>query len=102
MADGWPHVGGIVLYSPEGLLRTGLLAARLLIELGEQPSLVLQRIRLARYGAVETWQQEDCVLKINVGKNFPPSIILVRSIFHLFPFCRGNIDNEPLLRGHDR
>jgi len=55
---------GIVIHCRGGLGRTGLVAARLLIELGEQPDHALQRVRLVRPGAVETRQQEEYVLKI--------------------------------------
>ena len=53
---------GIVVHCRGGLGRTGLVAARLLIELGEAPEKALQRVRAARPGAVETSEQEDFVL----------------------------------------
>ncbi len=55
---------GIVIHCRGGLGRTGLIAARLLIELGELPSKALDKVRAARPGAVETWQQEEYVLKL--------------------------------------
>ena len=52
----------IVVHCRGGLGRTGMVAARLLIELGEKPVTVLQRVRAARPGAVETAEQEEYVL----------------------------------------
>jgi ADP-ribosyl-[dinitrogen reductase] hydrolase len=53
----------IVVHCRGGLGRTGVIAARLLIELGEAPDKALQRVRAARPGAVETPEQEDYVLR---------------------------------------
>ncbi len=53
---------GIVIHCRGGLGRTGMIAARLLIELGEAPDSALQRVRAVRPGAVETPEQEDYVL----------------------------------------
>jgi ADP-ribosyl-[dinitrogen reductase] hydrolase len=55
---------GVVIHCRGGLGRTGLVAARLLIELGETPGLALNKVRQARPGAVETLQQEAYVLKL--------------------------------------
>lgn len=52
----------IVIHCRGGLGRTGMIAARLLIELGETPDGALQRVRAARPGAMETLEQEDYVL----------------------------------------
>ena len=52
----------IVVHCRGGLGRTGLVAARLLIELGDKPEAALQRVRAARPGAVETVEQEEYVL----------------------------------------
>ena len=54
----------IVVHCRGGLGRTGLVAARLLIELGEGPVTALQRVRVARPGAVETTEQEKYVLQV--------------------------------------
>ena len=54
----------IVVHCRGGLGRTGLVAARLLIELGEKPVVALQRVRAARPGAVETVEQERYVLQV--------------------------------------
>jgi ADP-ribosyl-[dinitrogen reductase] hydrolase len=58
----------IAVHCRGGLGRTGLIAARLLIELGEAPHRALRRVRQSRPGAVETRQQEDYVL----GLAWPP------------------------------
>lgn len=55
---------GVVIHCRGGLGRTGLVAARLLIELGERPGGALRRVREARPGAVETLAQERYVLSI--------------------------------------
>jgi ADP-ribosyl-[dinitrogen reductase] hydrolase len=55
---------GIVIHCRGGLGRTGLIAAQLLIELGEMPSKALERVRAVRPGAVETRQQEEYVLSL--------------------------------------
>ncbi|MDZ7753015.1 MAG: cyclin-dependent kinase inhibitor 3 family protein [Gammaproteobacteria bacterium] len=65
----WPSVGaelrrrllageGVVIHCRGGLGRTGLVAAKLLIELGEDPAAALRRVRTARPGAVENAAQE--------------------------------------------
>ena len=53
----------IVLHCRGGLGRTGTIAARLAIELGETPETALCRVRSARKGAVETHEQEAYVLR---------------------------------------
>ena len=53
----------IVIHCRGGLGRTGMIAARLLIELGETPDRALQRVRAVRPGAVETLEQEDYALR---------------------------------------
>ena len=55
---------GIVIHCRGGHGRTGLIAARLLIELGEPPRNALERVRVVRPGAVETRQQQEYVYKI--------------------------------------
>ena len=58
----------IVVHCRGGLGRTGMVAARLLIELGEKPVTALQRVRAARPGAVETVEQEEYVLGLRDSK----------------------------------
>jgi len=53
----------ILVHCRGGLGRTGLIAARLLIELGEAPDQALAQVRAARPGAVETREQERYVLE---------------------------------------
>ncbi|MDZ7752652.1 MAG: cyclin-dependent kinase inhibitor 3 family protein [Gammaproteobacteria bacterium] len=53
---------GIVIHCRGGLGRTGLVAARLLIEQAERPEKALRRVRESRPGAVETPEQEEFVL----------------------------------------
>lgn len=52
----------IVIHCKGGLGRTGLVAARLLIELGEDNQSVIQKVRVARPGTIETIEQENYVL----------------------------------------
>ena len=54
----------IVVHCKGGLGRTGLVAARLLIELGETPGRALARVRAVRVGAVETAEQVAYLLGI--------------------------------------
>lgn len=56
---------GVVVHCRGGLGRTGVIAARLLIELGEQPNRALDMVRSVRPGAVETAQQEEYVLRLS-------------------------------------
>ena len=53
----------ILIHCRAGLGRTGLVAARLLIEMGESPPEALKRVRATRPGAVETPAQERYVLR---------------------------------------
>lgn len=58
------HAGGKVLvHCRGGLGRTGVVAASLLIELGEDPACALRRVRQARPGTVETPSQERYVMR---------------------------------------
>jgi len=47
-----------------GYGRTGMVAARLLIEFGVEPEEAIARVRSARPGAIEMPQQEAWVLKL--------------------------------------
>ena len=57
--------GKLVCHCRGGIGRAGTIASRLLIELGvATPEEALRRVRKARPGAVETWEQESHVLGI--------------------------------------
>ncbi len=58
----------LVIHCRGGLGRTGVIAAWLLIDLGEAPRQALARVRRVRPGAVETAEQEEYVL----GRVFIP------------------------------
>ena len=53
----------IVLHCVYGLGRSGMIAARLLVELGEPPEAAIRRVRAARPGAIETEIQEQHVFQ---------------------------------------
>ena len=52
----------ILLHCIGVLGRTGMIAARLLVELGKEPEEAIHQIRLARPGAIQTVAQEEHVL----------------------------------------
>ena len=52
----------ILLHCLGGLGRSGMVAARLLVELGENPHVAIDRVRGARPGTIETSAQERYVL----------------------------------------
>jgi ADP-ribosylglycohydrolase len=53
--------GRILIHCMGGLGRTGLLAARLLVEFGFHPDTAIISVRKARPGAIETEEQEDYI-----------------------------------------
>jgi len=55
--------GRVVLHCRGGLGRTGLVAARLLVEFGMEPREAIRRVRAARPGAIQTREQEEYVLR---------------------------------------
>jgi len=59
----------ILIHCKGGLGRTGMIAARLLVELGETPADATRRVRKARLGTIENAQQER-----HVGKCAPLSL----------------------------
>lgn len=66
----------VLVHCKGGLGRAGLVASRLLIELGMTPSIALAKVRKARPGAVETKAQEDYVLSLTATAEASPSIDL--------------------------
>ncbi|MEN6490976.1 MAG: hypothetical protein ABFC85_03205 [Rectinema sp.] len=56
--------GRICIHCMGGFGRTGLLAARILVEFGEEPDLAIRAVRIARPGAIETSEQEEYVRNI--------------------------------------
>lgn len=53
----------LVIHCRGGLGRTGMVAARLLVEFGEEPAMAIRKVRQARPGAIENRRQEDYVLR---------------------------------------
>jgi hypothetical protein len=56
--------GKVCIHCMGGYGRTGMVAARLLVEFGVQPEEAIARVRLARPGAIELPQQEAWVLNL--------------------------------------
>jgi ADP-ribosyl-[dinitrogen reductase] hydrolase len=54
----------VLVHCRGGLGRAGMIAARLLIELGMEPSSAIRCVRTVRPGAIETPEQESYVLAI--------------------------------------
>jgi protein-tyrosine phosphatase len=57
----------IVVHCRGGLGRSGLVAARMLVEMGIAPRDAINRVRAARRGAIETSEQESYVLLRTIG-----------------------------------
>jgi ADP-ribosylglycohydrolase len=57
--------GRVCIHCMGGLGRTGLVAARLLVEFGFSPEAAMQMVRLARPGAIETEAQEQYVASLD-------------------------------------
>jgi protein-tyrosine phosphatase len=53
----------IVVHCKGGLGRAGMIAARLLVELGVPPDRAIQQVRRARKGAIETSDQEKLIAR---------------------------------------
>lgn len=71
----WPRVlkelenilkagGGVVMHCRGGLGRTGLVAARLLVEEGMPPDEAIALVRRVRPGSIETWEQESYIREL--------------------------------------
>lgn len=58
------HGSDVVVHCRGGLGRAGTIAARLLVELGMEPTKAIASVRLVRPGAIETCDQEKFVLGI--------------------------------------
>ncbi len=54
----------LLVHCRGGLGRAGTIAARLLIELGEEPEIAMARVRAVRPGAIENERQEMYVLSL--------------------------------------
>ncbi len=54
----------IAVHCWAGLGRSGMLAARLLVELGSAPQAAIEAVRAARPGAIQTLEQEEHVRRI--------------------------------------
>lgn len=63
----------VVVHCKGGLGRAGTIAARLLVELGIEPSEAVQRVRAVRSGAIETTAQEQHVLGCRPTAEHQPS-----------------------------
>ena len=70
----------VVIHCRGGLGRTGIVAARLLIEFGEKPVAAIHRVRKARPGAIENRRQEEYVLRQK-----PLETILPRPVYRFDP-----------------
>jgi ADP-ribosyl-[dinitrogen reductase] hydrolase len=58
----------VLVHCRGGLGRAGTIAARLLVELGMEPTEAIARVRAARPGAIETSDQEKFVLSIGTAR----------------------------------
>lgn len=56
--------GKIVIHCRGGLGRTGIVAARLLVEFGAEPGEAIRLVRKARVGAIQTSSQEDYIWRM--------------------------------------
>ena len=80
----WPHIGeglrdrlragfDVVVHCKGGLGRAGMIAARLMVELGAEPTRAIAEIRKVRPGAIETAAQEAHVRACRVVPERQPS-----------------------------
>jgi len=61
LRDHLRHENNVVIHCRGGLGRTGIIAARLLVEFGESAESAIARVRHARPGSIETPRQEEYV-----------------------------------------
>jgi len=61
--------GNILIHCRAGLGRSGMIAARILVELGWNSEVALRRVREVRPGAIETRAQEEFVLGASARAN---------------------------------
>jgi len=61
----------VLIHCLGGLGRTGLVAARLLVEFGLDPAKAVKLVRATRPGTIETAQQEEYVLNLSVEPREP-------------------------------
>jgi ADP-ribosyl-[dinitrogen reductase] hydrolase len=61
----------VLIHCRGGLGRSGMIAARLLVEMGEKPADAIARVRAARPGAIETSKQEDYVFAVKPPRLAP-------------------------------
>jgi ADP-ribosyl-[dinitrogen reductase] hydrolase len=60
--------GDVLVHCRGGLGRAGTIGTRLLIELGMEPMLAIERVRSARPGAIETLEQKKYVLGLRAKR----------------------------------
>ena len=58
----------VLIHCRGGLGRAGTIAARLLIEMGMKPNIAIEQVRSVRPGAIETKEQENYILNIDLNK----------------------------------
>ena len=61
--------GNVLIHCRGGLGRSGMIAARILVELGWNPEPAIQKVREVRPGAIETTDQESFVFAAPVSGN---------------------------------
>lgn len=102
----------IVIHCKGGLGRAGMIAARLLIELGERADEAIRSVRAVRPGAIETAEQERYLRRLPpihaAGSDRPPVNCIERSIGMLVGLAAGDAvgttleftprDNRAMLR----
>ncbi len=83
----------VLIHCKGGMGRAGMIAARLLVEMGEDADPAIARTREVRSGAIETAEQADWVLKGSAQPLLPfrdPQAIRDRAIGALFGLAAGD------------